>query len=337
MNRFATRVEMMRWSSMFASAIGAAGTIRPSECLAQSFWVESNQSRGKPASKRQPLSTLDFRDKPMKIGVGTLITDEGVSPQTLAMALEARGFDSLIVGEHSHIPVRSSSSYPWGDGTPAECMRVLDPFVALAAAATVTSRLTLGTGVLLLAQRDVIQTAKQVASLDLISDGRFLLGVGLGWNLQEAADHGIDPATRGHIVDEKLRAIKEIWLHDEAEFHGEHVDFGPSFCWPKPVQHPHPPIYIGGFTQSTVARARRHGAGWMPLSVPAADMVAAQFELLDGAVDIPVTVVAPPNVSPSVLEAYRENGVERVLITLDATNQTLKTLDELATLVAWVG
>jgi probable F420-dependent oxidoreductase len=271
----------------------------------------------------------------MKIGIGTLITDQGVSPQDLALALEDRGFDALIVGEHSHIPVRSSTTYPWGDATPTDCKRVLDPFVALTAAAVATSRLLLGTGVLLIAQRDVIQTAKEVASLDFISNGRFMLGVGSGWNLQEAADHGIDPSIRGQILDQKLHAMKEIWLHDEAEFHSANVDFGPSFCWPKPVQRPHPPIYIGGFTKVTVSRARRHGAGWMPLAVPAADMVPAQISLLDGVPDIPVTVVAPPDVRPSLLDAYRENGVERVLITLDsAPNNTFRVLDALAELVA---
>jgi probable F420-dependent oxidoreductase len=271
----------------------------------------------------------------MKIGVGTLITDQGVSAQNLAMGLEDRGFDALIVGEHSHIPVRSSTSYPWGDAVPTECKRVLDPFVAMTAAAVVTTRLRVGTGVLLLAQRDVLQTAKEIASIDVVSDGRFILGLGLGWNLQEAADHGIDPSVRGRIVDEKLRAMKEIWRHDEAEFHGDHVDFGPSFSWPTPIQRPHPPIYIGGFTKVTVARARRHDAGWMPLAVPAADMVPGQISLIDGATDTPVTVVAPPNVQRSVLEAYRENGVERVLVTLDSTTRdTLRTLDELAKLVA---
>lgn len=271
----------------------------------------------------------------MKIGVGTLITDQGASPQTLAMALEDRGFDALIVGEHSHIPVQSSTLYPWGDTTPTECKRALDPFVALTAAAVATSRLLLGTGVLLLAQRDVIQTAKEIASLDVISDGRFMLGVGSGWNIQEAADHGIDPAIRGRIVDQKLLALKEIWLHDEAEFHGDIVDFGPSFCWPKPVQRPHPPIYIGGFTKVSVSRARRHGAGWMPLAVPAAKMVPAQISLLGGVPNVPVTVIAPADVQPSVLEAYRENGVERVLITLDSKESNLlKALDGLAELIA---
>jgi probable F420-dependent oxidoreductase len=270
----------------------------------------------------------------MKIGVGTLITGQGVSPQILATALEDRGFDALIVGEHSHIPVRSLGSYPWGATTPDACKRVLDPFVALGAAAAVTSRLMLGTGVLLLAQRDVIQTAKEVASLDVISEGRFLLGVGLGWNLHEASDHGIDPSIRGQIVDERLRAMKEIWSHEEAEFHGVHVDFGPSFCWPKPVQRAHPPIYIGGFGKYAVSRARRHGAGWMPLAVPKADMVSGQIKLLHDVPQMPVTVVAPPDVSRAVLEAYRDHGAERVLITLDATGvDTLKVLDELTELV----
>jgi probable F420-dependent oxidoreductase len=250
----------------------------------------------------------------------------------LAEAMSSRVWRAEPV---SHIPVRSTASYPWGEVTPIECMRVFDPFLALTAAAAVTSRILLGTGVLLLAQRDVIQTAKEVATLDVISGGRVLLGVGSGWNLQEAADHGIDPATRGQILGEKLSAMKEIWLNDEAEFHSEHVDFGPSFCWPKPVQRPHPPIYVGGFTKSTISRARRHGAGWLPLAVPKAEMVPDQIGLLEGATDTSVTVITPADVSPSVLQAYRDNGVERALITVDSTRPDLmRALDDLAIFVA---
>ena len=218
---------------------------------------------------------------------------------------------------------------------PSEFYRVYDPFVALTAAATATSGLLVGTSVLLLPQRDAIQTAKAVASIDQISAGRFLLGIGLGWNLEEAADHGVASAMRGRLLDEKLAAMKELWANDQAEFHGRLIDFNPTFCWPKPVQKPHPPIYLGGFTGTTVARARRHGAGWMPLAAETPNMVSAQMSLLDGATDVPVTVVVPGNAQPALLDAYCEHGVERAILTLPAEpeSESLRRLDSLALLV----
>jgi len=182
----------------------------------------------------------------MRFGISTFITDEGIRPDVLGRALEERGFSSLFLAEHSHIPVRRESPYPGGGELPRKYYRTLDPFVALTAAAVVTSRLVLGTGIALLPQRDVIHTAKQVASLDLVSGGRVVFGVGVGWNREEMRNHGTDPATRGALMDEQLAALTRIWTADRAEFHGEHVDFDPIHSWPKPVQRPRPPIYIGG-------------------------------------------------------------------------------------------
>ena len=161
----------------------------------------------------------------MKLGVATVITDEGIRPDVLAKALEDRGFDSLVVAEHSHIPTSRATPFPAGGELPREYYRSYDPFVALTAAAVATSKLLIGPGVLLLPQRDSIQTAKAVSSLDQISAGRLLLGLGLGWNLEESADHGVQATMRGKLLDEKLAAMKELWANDEAEFHGQYVDF----------------------------------------------------------------------------------------------------------------
>ena len=258
----------------------------------------------------------------MKLGVATVVTDESIRPDVLAKALEERGFDSLVVAEHSHIPASRATPFPAGGELPREYYRSYDPFVALTAAASATSQLLIGPGVLLLPQRDTIETAKAVSSLDQISAVRLLLGLGLGWNLEEAADHGVEATMRGKLLDEKLAAMKELWANDKAEFHGSHVDFGATYCWPKPVQTPHPPIYFGGFTAATVSRARRHQAGWMPMAVPAADMVPAQLSLLDGATDVPVSVIVPENADPALLDAYRRHGAERAFIQLSAQPET---------------
>src|SRR4051794_7476831 len=156
----------------------------------------------------------------MKFGIACMLTDESISPADLAVAAEERFFDSLFAGEHSHVPVSRETPFPFGGDLPREFYRELDSFSALSVAATVTSSITLGTGVVLLAQRDVIYTAKQVATLDLLSGGRLVFGVGAGWIIENMRNHGIDPRTRGKRLDESLKAIKEIWANDQAEFHG---------------------------------------------------------------------------------------------------------------------
>lgn len=213
--------------------------------------------------------------------------------------------------------------------------RTLDPFVALTAAATVTDNLVLGTGVALLVERDVIHAAKQVASLDLVSDGRVLFGVGTGWSREEMRNHGTDPRTRGRLLNEQLAAIKEIWTSEQAEFHGEYIDFAPIFCWPKPVQHPHPPIFIGGDGEAALARVAAHGDGWMPHSVGNPARVQSQLNrVTEVAGDVPVTVasVAP---RPELIAAYAEAGVDRVALSLPTRPEaeTLRMLDLFAALV----
>ncbi|AFE17884.1 hypothetical protein MRGA327_18925 [Mycobacterium tuberculosis RGTB327] len=161
----------------------------------------------------------------MQFGVLTFVTDEGIGPAELGAALEHRGFESLFLAEHTHIPVNTQSPYPGGGPIPEKYYRTLDPFVALAAAAATTQSLVLGTGIALIPERDPIVTAKEVASLDLVSQGRFRFGVGVGWLREEVANHGVDPAVRGRVIDERLRAIIEIWTQEQAEFHGTYVDF----------------------------------------------------------------------------------------------------------------
>ncbi|MBB5918867.1 putative F420-dependent oxidoreductase [Nocardia transvalensis] len=267
----------------------------------------------------------------MKIGVNTFLTDEGISGPKLGVALEERGFESLFLAEHSHIPASRESAYPGGGELPRVYYRTLDPFVALAAVAQATETLILGTGVTLLIQRDLIHTAKEVASLDLLSGGRFVFGVGVGWNREEMADHGTDPKTRGALLDEQLEALVRIWTQDLAEYHGRFVDFDPMFAWPKPVQRPHPPIFIGG-AEAAAKRAIRHGVGWVPNGAPDPDAVRAQLALVAGH-DVPVAVtpVAP---DPAILDAYAEAGVRRVTLSLPTVpeSESLRILDDYAKL-----
>jgi len=182
----------------------------------------------------------------MRIGVLTFVTDEGIGPVELGVGLEQRGFESLFLAEHSHIPVDAKTPYPMGGPIPRKYYRTLDPFVALTAAAVATEKLVLGTGIALVSQRDPILTAKEVTSLDLISNGRFRFGVGVGWLREEIANHGVDPRVRGRVVDERLQAMIEIWTNEKAEFHGKYVDFDPIYSWPKPQSQPHAPLYVGG-------------------------------------------------------------------------------------------
>ena len=200
----------------------------------------------------------------MKLGVFLFATDEAMPLPELAPEVEGRGFDALFVPEHTHIPASRLTPYPGGGELPREYARTLDPFVALAAAAAVTKELRLGTGICLIIERDAIVTAKEVASLDLISGGRFELGLGGGWNREEMENHGTDFTSRFRLLEDQARAMKAIWTADEAEYHGEHVDFAPIWSWPKPVQKPHPPILLGGESIHTLRRVVAFCDGWLP-------------------------------------------------------------------------
>ncbi len=200
----------------------------------------------------------------MKFGAAVFATDYSISIQELAPALEQRGFESVWIPEHSHIPVSRKSPFPGGGDLPKQYYDAMDPFVVLGAAAAVTKTIKLGTGVLLVQQRDAIQTAKSVASLDQISGGRFLFGVGGGWNQDEMENHGTVYASRFKRMRESIEAMKEIWTKSKAEYHGEFVNFDPIMAWPKPVQKPNPPIHVGGAFPQGARRAIRYGDGWIP-------------------------------------------------------------------------
>jgi len=268
----------------------------------------------------------------MKFGISTFITDEGIAPAVLGPAVEDCGFDSLFVAEHTHIPASRETPYPGGGELPRVYYRTLDPFVTLSAVAAVTRRLLLGTGIALVVERDPIVTAKEAASLDLISGGRVIFGVGAGWNREEMRNHGTDPATRGRLMDERIRAMRALWTEDEAEYHGEFVDFDPVFSWPKPVQRPHPPIYVGGNSPRAFERVAEYGAAWMPTGLSPQDLGPRIEQLRQVAGrEVPVTVYAASR-KPEAVEGYAALGVERVLFFLPTRpeSETLAYLDELA-------
>ncbi|GAA4228541.1 LLM class F420-dependent oxidoreductase [Actinomadura meridiana] len=270
----------------------------------------------------------------MEFGVSTFVTDDGIRPAALGRALEERGFASLYVAEHTHIPVKRETPWPGGDELPRHYHRTLDPFVALTAAATATERLRVATGIALIIQRDPITLAKEVASLDLVSDGRAALGIGAGWNREEMRNHGTDPTTRMRLLRERVLAVKELWTKDEAEFHGEFVDFDPVFSYPKPVQEPHPPVLIGGAGPTTFDRVLEFGDGWMPIYGAAGDLVANIAELREGAGRaVPVTVFATPDRREIVAE-LEAAGVDEVLFQLptEPEDESLRILDRFAEL-----
>jgi probable F420-dependent oxidoreductase len=275
----------------------------------------------------------------MRFGVLTFVTDEGISAVELGAALEQRGFASLFLAEHSHIPVDTKTPYPSGGPIPPKYYRTLDPFVALTAAAVATDKLVVGTGIALIPQRDPILTAKEVASLDLVSEGRFRFGVGVGWLREEIANHGVDPKVRGRVVEERLRAMIEIWTQEKAEFHGEFVNFDPIYSWPKPVQQPYPPLYLGGGPASFRRIARLH-AGWIAMT-PSADVLSGQLEELRAVADHDVPVINTHMGEPKAkdVERYRDLGVEHVLVELptEPRDETLRRLDELQAEFAKVG
>lgn len=193
-------------------------------------------------------------------------TDRSIGAPELARAAEERGFSSLFLPEHTHIPTSRGTPWPGGGELPDEYRRSVDPLVALAAAATVTTRIRLGTGICLVAQREPIVTAKAVATLDMVSGGRFTFGIGYGWNREEMEDHGVDPRRRRDVVREKVLAMQALWRDEAASFHGDHVSLDESWSWPKPVQTPRPPVMIGGAAGPTLfAHVAEYADGWIPI------------------------------------------------------------------------
>jgi probable F420-dependent oxidoreductase len=281
----------------------------------------------------------------MQHGLTFFPTDDSIAPGDAAVAAEERGFESIWLAEHSHIPVSPATPGPPAAGEPGlprPYYALADPFVALAMAAAVTERLRLGTGICLVPQRDVFQTAKQVASLDLYSGGRFLFGVGGGWNRPEIEHHGTAFEKRFAVMRERIEAMKLLWTEEKAEYHGDHVDFGPSYAWPKPAQRPHPPIHVGGAGLRAIRRAVRYGDGWIPLmSLGDDDPIALLPRLREeleragrDASGFEVTLYfCPPD--PDVVKRAEEAGITRVLFPLASVprDAALAALDTFAKLL----
>ena len=273
----------------------------------------------------------------MRFGILSFADADGIAPQVLGPALEERGFDSLFVPEHSHIPVSRETPYNLGGELPDSYYRTVDQFVVLAAAAVTTTDLLLGTGITLLVQRDTIQTAKQVASLDALCGGRVIFGVGAGWNIEEMRNHGTDPRTRGKRLDEQLAALKLIWTQDKAEYHGQFVDFDPIFSWPKPARDPHPPIYIGGAdSAATLRRVATLGDGWMPVAASDPKKIGPQLDRFrELAPDRALMINLIDWSDRKVLDGYAEGGAERGLLFVPwrKEDEMLRLLDSLAPMV----
>jgi probable F420-dependent oxidoreductase len=281
----------------------------------------------------------------MELGLAHFPTDYGMQPAELARRAEEVGFESLFLTEHTHIPVSRDSPYPGGGELPREYSHILDPFAALAAAATATERIRVGTGVCLIIERDPIVTAKEVATLDHISGGRFLFGVGAGWNIEEMENHGTDPGTRFRRMRESVEAMKAIWTQDEAEYHGRIVDFGPIWSWPKPVQKPHPPVLVGGRGEKVLDRVVAYGDEWIPNRVQSPEALGERIAELQrraeaaGRHRIPVTVFGAKT-EVRLLERLKAAGVTRSLfyVRSGAPEEIERHLDELAEVAAaWDG
>jgi probable F420-dependent oxidoreductase len=271
----------------------------------------------------------------VKFGVAVFPTDYGISMAELAPAAEQLGFESLWVAEHSHIPVSRISQWPGGQDLPKHYWHTLDPFVALTVAAEASKKLRVATGICLVVQRDPIHTAKQVASLDLVSNGRFLFGIGAGWNNEEMADHGTDFSTRWKLMRERVEAMKAIWTQDEAEYHGDMVSFDRMWCWPKPVQRPHPPILLGGSGPNVLKRVVAYADGWMPNRGNDLGRIPELQQLAQAAGRGPMPVTIYPGAEPAAIERAAEAGVERCIyyVPPDGRDQALARLEELAALI----
>jgi len=278
----------------------------------------------------------------MDIGVFIFPTEYSIRVDDLARALEERGFESLFVTEHTHIPVSRRTPFPGAGPLPREYSHTLDPFVALTAAAAVTSRLRVGTGVCLIPEHDPIVTAKTVASLDLLSGGRVLFGIGAGWNAEEMENHGTAFPTRFRVMRERVLAMKEMWTKEEAEFHGEFVDFDRIWSYPKPIQKPHPPILLGGESEHTLRRVVEFCDGWFPRGRAGEERILAALADLRARAaragrDMKTISVNVFGAQPDavVVQRYAEAGVNRALLRLpsEGRESILPLLDQYAKLV----
>jgi probable F420-dependent oxidoreductase len=277
----------------------------------------------------------------MQFGAAMFFTEASMRPADLGPLLEERGFESLWVPEHSHIPLVRTKAFPGGTELPRPYYDIMDPFLVLTAAAAATRTLKVGTGVCLINQRDPIQTAKLVASIDQLSNGRFLFGVGNGWNKEEMEHHGTEFETRHKLSRERIDAMKLIWTQETAEYHGEFVNFAPMQTWPKPVHKPHPPVVVGGAFPYGARRAIRYGDGWIPgaggtghadISETLPQFRQMAIEAGRDPASLPVTLFRVAE-DLDRLRRYRDLGVARVVITVPAAKR-----DEILPLLdRWVG
>lgn len=277
----------------------------------------------------------------MKFGGAICFADYTMGPVELGRAMEERGFESVWAPEHSHIPTSRATPFPQGGDLPKKYYDVMDPFVTLSAAAAATKALKVGTGICLVSQRDPIQTAKAVASLDQISGGRFLFGIGAGWNAEEMADHGTEFKNRFKVMRERVEAMRVIWTKSKAEYSGEFVKFPPMMTWPKPVQKPHPPVLVGGAFPHGAKRAIAYGDGWIPHAKRPAygDVIGLLPEFRKmvkeaGREPMPVTIYGHPE-DADLAKRYRDDGCERIVINLaqGKTDEVLPQLDKLAKII----
>jgi probable F420-dependent oxidoreductase len=261
----------------------------------------------------------------MKFGVAMFPADFAMNVVDFGRAAEERGFESVFLPEHTHIPASRETPWPQGGELPPEYIHTLDPFLALAAVATVTSRIKLGTGICLVIQRDPILLAKEVASLDVLSNGRFLFGVGAGWLREEISNHGVDPRVRWRVFSERMRAMEAIWTSEEASFHGRYVNFDRIWSWPKPVQQPRPPVLLGGDYSAAIDRVIEFCDGWMPhpdrTDHPLDERIAEFWQRCSdaGRGQLPVTVYGSA-IDARTIDSYAAAGVSRCVFRIPAAS-----------------
>lgn len=276
---------------------------------------------------------------PTRFGITMFPTDYAIQPVALAKAVEERGFDSLFFPEHTHIPTSRATPFPGGIDLPKMYWHTHDPFVALGACAAVTSKIRIGTGICLVIERDPITLAKEVASLDMISNGRFVFGIGAGWNREEMENHGADFKNRWGVVREKVLAMKEIWTEEEAEFHGKHVNFDPLWSYPKPVQAGGPPVWIGANSKWVFDRVAEYADGWMPIGGLGKGNLERMQQALEAKgrklEDLELSLFGAPTKADE-LKGCIDQGFDTCIFNIPSEDEakTLARLDKLAALVA---
>ena len=273
-----------------------------------------------------------------KFGVSIFPTDYSIQPVEIAKEAEARGFQSLFFPEHTHIPTNRNTPFPGGGELPKQYWHSHDPFVALGACAAVTSEIRLGTGICLIIERDPITTAKEIASLDMISNGRTIIGIGAGWNREEMENHGADFKNRWQVVKEKVEAMRAIWTNEEPEYHGKYVDFDPIWSYPKPIQDGGPPIWMGANSKWVFERIADYADGWMPIGGLGSGNMNRLKEALDSKnrkiEDLTLALFGGPKDRAQIVGRI-EQGFDEVIFSLpsEGPDQVLPLLDEYADIV----